>query len=81
MKPIAVSHESLEVELVGAGGGTARSCSRKLRSLPNRVQTACPSCAVRRWSVEPVRIDYTRTLVPNSRRTVWFAVLSTASVL
>jgi hypothetical protein len=44
----------------------------------NRVHTASPPCAVRRWSVKPIRIDFTPSLVPKSSRTVWFAVSSTA---
>ncbi len=38
-----------------------------------RVHTANPLCAVRRWSVKPIRIDFTPSLVPKSSRTVLFA--------
>jgi hypothetical protein len=31
--------------------------------------------------VKPIRIDFTPLLVPKSNRTVWFAVVSTASVV
>ena len=38
-----------------------------------------PSCVVWRFSVKPIRIDITTSLVPKSSRTVWFAVVSTVS--
>jgi hypothetical protein len=81
MKPSAVSHGSYAFGLLGACGNTARNCRRSPRSVINRVHTANPPCAVRRWSVKPIRIDFTPSLVPKSSRTVWFAVLSTASVV
>lgn len=73
IKPNAVSHGSYAFGLVGACGSTARNCSRSPRSVMNRVHTANPPGAVRRWSVKPIRIDFTPSLVPKSSRTVWFA--------
>jgi hypothetical protein len=59
--------------LVGACGNTAASFSRSPLSYTKLVHTANPPCAVRRWSVKPIRIDCTPFLVPKSSRTVWFA--------
>src|SRR5687768_15469106 len=81
MKPNAVSHGSYAFGLVGACGNTERNCARNPRSVMKRVHTANPPCAVRRWSVKPIRIDFTPSFVSKSNRTVWFAVLSTALVV
>ncbi len=76
MQPSAVSHGSCAFGLVGVCGHTARNCARSPRSLINRAHTANPTCAVNRWSVKLIRIEFAPSFVINSSPTVWFAVLS-----
>jgi hypothetical protein len=63
--------------LVGACGNTAR----RPRHVISRVHTASPPCAVKRWSVKPIRIDFIQSWVHKFNRTVRFAVRSIASVV